>query len=297
MSTANSDQAVLSKQQIRGDRACVKCGFNLFGQIVERESHYNLAIVTCPECNTVASLQTYPAMSRWVDRFRMIMAAMWVLLILFLFALQMSIVGSYADAMAYEASAEFGQEIGKQYSAWAQENGMATIYQNAGGNASAYYKWEQVSLEWASEHVDGIYEGMGEHVKHAFDAIVWNLFPASIAACAFGIFWSTALLGASRKKAVLVPILAAVFVILWMSITNALDDGFSTQIQAQEIAKQYYQPYIAIVGVVFQIPALLFGVYFGRKVARFVLMLTLPPRSRAPFSIFWTRDGLELPKP
>lgn len=41
----------------------------------------------------------------------------------------------------------------------------------------------------------------------------------------------------------------------------------------------------------------LLGVYLGRKIARFVICMSLPPRYRTSLSIFWSRDGLELPKP
>ena len=33
-----------------GDRFCTRCAYNLVGQSVLREPHYNMLIVRCPEC-------------------------------------------------------------------------------------------------------------------------------------------------------------------------------------------------------------------------------------------------------
>jgi hypothetical protein len=40
-----------------GDRLCIKCGYNLVGQPIMRETHYDMLILRCPECATVASVQ------------------------------------------------------------------------------------------------------------------------------------------------------------------------------------------------------------------------------------------------
>ena len=58
-----------------GDRLCTKCGYNLTGQPVLREPHYEMLIVRCPECGAVAALQEYPVLGRWAGRWAALLAA------------------------------------------------------------------------------------------------------------------------------------------------------------------------------------------------------------------------------
>ncbi len=67
---------------ITGDRVCIGCGFNLHGQHVVRESHYNMLMVRCPECGQVASLHEYPVLGPWAKRLGFVLAAFWLLVML-----------------------------------------------------------------------------------------------------------------------------------------------------------------------------------------------------------------------
>jgi hypothetical protein len=79
-STARTPEVRIST--VVGDRLCIKCGFNLSGQPVVRESVYGMAIVRCPECSTIASLQEYPLLGRWARRIAAALAALWLLLLI-----------------------------------------------------------------------------------------------------------------------------------------------------------------------------------------------------------------------
>ena len=37
---------------VTGTRLCIRCGFNLTGQMILREPAYDLLIARCPECGT-----------------------------------------------------------------------------------------------------------------------------------------------------------------------------------------------------------------------------------------------------
>ena len=63
---------------VLGDRLCVRCGFNLHGQTITREPHYQMLSVRCPECSTLASLQEYPVLGRWGQRFGIVFALLWL---------------------------------------------------------------------------------------------------------------------------------------------------------------------------------------------------------------------------
>jgi len=281
---------------IRADRVCIKCGFNLFGQEVTKEPHYQLAIARCPECGTVAALQSYPTMSHWANRFRMLIAAVWIFLLMVIFFMHMSLIGTAADGMSRGASGDFAKQIGQEYEAWATENGV-TVANPLGMSANQYPQWDVIPNDWAKDHIDAIYNEMDGHAKKIFKEMALTFIPASIAMFLFGVFWSNALLGASRKKAAMVPILAGVIAVVLMYFPDLNWGLYTTSAQATEIANEYYSVYLAFFGVLVQLPALILGVFLGRKITRWILLLTLPPRSRVPFSIFWTRDGLELPKP
>ncbi len=67
---------------ISGDRACGSCGFNLHGQNVVREEHYDMLMVRCPECGQVASLHEYPVLDPWAKRVGFVLAAVWLLVML-----------------------------------------------------------------------------------------------------------------------------------------------------------------------------------------------------------------------
>jgi len=287
------DKDVKMMDSIRADRACIKCGFNLFGQEVFKEDHYQLAVTRCPECGTVAALQSYPTMSHWVNRFRALIAAGWVVVLAFVFILQMSLVGTFADGMSSQAGMPLAKMIGKAYNEWAEENEIATNIAGWGMNTTDYTEYIQVPQDWTDEHLDEILDQEGGLVRAMDKSFVIVLIPASIAGFVLGAFWSIVLLGASRKKAAIVPISLGLIGVILMYSPSFYQSAITPQ--ASEIAKELYATYLAPVGVIIQFPAILLGIFLGRKIARWVITLTLPPRSRVPFSIFWTRDGLALP--
>lgn len=282
------------EDQIRADRACIKCGFNLFGQSVYREPHYNLAIARCPECGEVAALQTYPVMSHWANRFRAIIAGVWVLVLIVFFIIQTSLSGSYAHGTSYTAAQQLGRTIGQEYTEWAQQNGQTvTNHFSAVGN-NPYYEWVNIPRSWADEYVPGLIDQSDPWRELINSGFITSLLPAVMMAFILGIFWSIVLLGASRKRAALAPILAAAIALIFMFSPDFIHYG---PMQASMVAQSYYAELVAPWVLLIQLPFSLMGVFVGRKVARWVITLTLPPRTRIPLSIFWTRDGLPPPKP
>ena len=63
---------------ITGDRSCHACGFNLRGQPIVREQHYDMVMVRCPECAAVAPLLDYPRYSHWARRLWAFVALLWM---------------------------------------------------------------------------------------------------------------------------------------------------------------------------------------------------------------------------
>lgn len=284
----------MMSEHIRADRACIGCGFNLYGQSVFKEEHYGLAIARCPECGEVAALQTYPTMSHWVNRFRALLAGAWVVALLFAFILQSLLIGTYADSVGQSAGDRLARKIGEAYYHWAEDNGQTTSIATWGGTPEDYYQWVQIPRIWADDHLDEVVAEFGGLWNNFDRSSVIYVIPASIAAFMMGVFWSIVLFGADRKRATIVPLAACVLVMAIMLID--FSSSFMAP-QASEIAKEMYVRVLAPIAVIVQLPALFLGLFFGRKIARWIIMLTLPARSRVSLSMLWTRDGLELPRP
>lgn len=322
---ANAQESPTSINQIRADRACIGCGFNLFGQTVSKEEHYGLAITRCPECGTVAALQSYPTMSHWVNRFRVILASFWIILLTALFAANTGGLLGFTVSAIDVASDDLGDIIGLAYEQWGltQEqvasqtssvagapappsapipvpgtttivtiNGVTTINGVAiGGNS---YRWQQVSEEWMESDLETTIDQTGGLWKNADKQFLYLAFPAAVVATIAGVLWSILLLGAKRKQMLLIPLagcLIAGFIITGVN-NSAGGSNYSNQ-----IADRLYTPLILPMMLGTQFVFLAFGIFIGRKIARMLVIMALPASARVPFSIFWTRDGLQVPKP
>ncbi|MFG0300004.1 MAG: hypothetical protein ACF8K1_10435 [Phycisphaerales bacterium JB047] len=279
--------------QIRADRACIGCGFNLFGQTVTKEEQYGLAIARCPECGTVAALQQYPLMSHWVNRFRAILAGLYLMLLLGTLALSAMIVSGFSFAVTNTASERLGDYLGLSYMNW-EKGQAAQTNQNAAVQYNGSGRWMSLSQVWVDEHLDEAVDSFGGLWANINpDAFVFIL-PVGLVSILIGVYWSVTLLGATRMRAWLVPVLAAMIGAVFVIGMN-MDPG--TYPQASDQALRLYLPRIVPVVMLYQIILMGLGVLIGRPVARFAVCMALPPRSRVPLGVLWTRDGLELPRP
>jgi hypothetical protein len=333
-------QPVEQFDEIRADRVCIGCGFNLYAQPVSKEEHYGLAICRCPECGTVAALQSYPTMTHWVNRFRALIAAIWVVLLLAFFAGNIGAISGMTAAACDESARYMGELMGQEHQRWEDlklaelkalesESGQAvdqtgqaaqpiapidplaalnapgtTIVTTTNGvttingvpvvssGTTAGGRWTMITDEWRDTHLDDTVQlsgGLWENVNREF---LIFLIPMSIVGTLFGIFWSVALLGSSRKKAVLVPLILCV---VGLAIVLAIHAPASSNSYSQNIAVGMYAPLIAPIMFAYQLLVMAFGIWIGRKVARMIVVMALPPRNRVPLSLLWTRDGLVLP--
>ncbi len=327
--------------EIRADRACIGCGFNLYAQPVTKEEHYGLAICRCPECGTVAALQQYPTMTHWVNRFRALIAAIWVVVLIAFFFGNTGAISGMTAAACDESARQMGNLIGQAHQNWEDEKLIqlkameaegegdtqadptttqpaapidplaalnapgTTIITNSNGvttingvpmapstGSTSGGRWTSITNEWRDAHLDDTIElngGLWANVNREF---LIFLVPMTIVGTLFGIFWSVALLGATRKKALLIPLVACTIGLVVVLAIHAPD---RTYVYGQSVAVSMYAPLIAPIMFMYQFLVLAFGIWIGRKVARVVVTLALPPRNRVPLSLLWTRDGLPLP--
>lgn len=286
--TETQTQEQPTTDQIRADRACVGCGFNLYGQTVTREAHYGLAIARCPECGTVAALQQYPAMTHWVNRFRMIIAAIYVLLLVAFFVGSTVGVSAFAFGASSVASENLRRHLSDSNQAW---NEQQDTQQTTTG--LPFYT-SNLSQEYIEEEFPNAIEDFGPLWGNMDPEWIIVLVPAVMVCFTIGVFWSVALLGASRKRTLLVPLISCAIGCSFIIAANRPDYNNAW---IWNLAHELYIPSMTPVVILIEFVALACGVWLGRKLARFTVRVALPPRSRVPLSILWSRDGLELPRP
>ena len=282
---------VATGHQIRTDRPCARCGFNLFGQTIVREPHYGLIAARCPECGQLAALQEYPALGKWADRWAKLIAAAWVVALLGAAAAQFAPTFGMLIASVEIASENFAEVIAVEFNRWEIEtrNGVTTNGQNAFGG------WSMVDRVWWSEHSDRILASRGGVFGVIDHRAGWVLGPLCLVSFAAGMFWSVCLLGARRWMAIvpaLIPLAVAV-TIVWLVQGVALLGG--TMTYAHDLATATVRDWVLMVGGGAAGLCLLLGVWQGRRLARVLVRLSLPPRMRSALAILWTRDGLPAP--
>lgn len=332
--TENATKDRQHADEIRADRACIGCGFNLFGQSITKEEHYGLAICRCPECGTVAALQSYPAMTHWVNRFRMLLGAIWIVSLTGVFIGYTFSIAGMAQVSSNMAGQHLSDIIGQAHHEWTQEqnpdnqlvspntvtnaapgvmvptlapgttivtsNGVTTVNgvvvppPSVSVPQSGQFNWVWLAPNWGDEHLDQLIQDNGGLLKNIDTEFVMMSIPATVVGVIFGIFWSIALLGSTRRRAMLVPLVAgtAAFGFIFAITRTSLNYTY-----VSKLTESLYIPIAGVMFIAYICLASFFGIWIGRKVARLVVVMALPPRNRVSFSALWTRDGLALPKP
>lgn len=297
MSDPIADQPHAPSDQIRADRACAGCGFNLYGQSVSREEHYGLAIARCPECGTVAALQQYPVMTHWVNRFRLIIGGIYIILLLGMFALSTFAISGFGIAAAEIASEPLADHLALQHTIWEQQVGSqppgdAQVPAPINQPLPQYSRWNILTPKWIDEELDEAMQQFGGIYGNMNAEVYILLVPSAFVSLVFGIFWSVALLGSNRSRVLVVP--AAIAIIAGVILVGANFDSGNYP-SARALAENIYVMRLIPLLLVYEFIFMGIGVLIGRPIARFVVKLALPPRSRVPFGVLWSRDGLSMP--
>lgn len=278
--------AAMGEQRVStliGDRLCVRCGYNLTGQAILRELHYQMLIVRCPECATVASVQEYPLLGRWATRWGLVLAGLWVVVLLgFMVGTGATIFG-FSISITEEACQPYSQFLSNQYSLhrknagnspswgidemreWHNQQDFSLLFQQAGG-------WRN-AVEW--------------------DAL-WIGVPFAITVFAQGCFWSVAILGL-RWRARLV-VCALVMTVAAMFALLMFVQWHSEQMHVWFAGQRQIGSVFLLSGLVFGAIALAAGLTVGRSVVRGLVRVLLPPRLCQWLAILWTSDGLAPPR-
>lgn len=274
---------------IQTDRPCARCGFNLFGQPVVREEHYGLISARCPECGQLASLQEYPALGRWADRWARLLAALWVAALVAAMFVNFGPLMGFVMASLETACSDLGDAIADRHAESQSAQGPSTFPML--GTA----RWNMIEAQWWHANRESILAARPSLRDWINWSVVWMWIPMSFIGFAGGVCWSTCLLGTRRRFAMgpaMLPLMAA-GLIGW-TVHRGEASG-TALVQASTLGIGELQNIVLSVMLGVVTIWVLLGVWLGRRVVRLVVRWSLPPRMRSSLAILWTRDGLPPP--
>ena len=192
----------------------------MIGQPVLREPHYNMLILRCPECGTVASIQDYPTLGRWANRWAIILSAFWLLIILGFTAGSMPAMIGSTGAFTSEVSRPYERSLRDNWDDW----------------YVATYDAKPTNSWWRPDKFDEWYatkppaQWLGDF--GGFTGAIWQpelvfmLIPLAIA-LTYGSFMSLALV---HRKRFTLALMSLIFLILGGSIFGAVwwQEGLSS---------------------------------------------------------------------
>lgn len=284
-----------------GDRLCIKCGFNLAGQTVLREPHYQMFIVRCPECSTVASLQEYPLLGRWQQRWARMLMGLWVIVLVTVAIFGSVIVVTQTEVMGSPLQEQIAPLFKQESQEWIKTNKPDEMTQQ---QQLGFY-WGALDEDWiaAEEWRSGFKNAGGWNALLGPFSLVWGLL-FGLFTVGLGIFWAVTLPHWSRRGLALFLIGQAAFGSLWVLLGRAIEanaiNGALTGVPGADVEAWGLAFYlIAVPSLLVSLPvflvAILLGACTGRPMARFTVRLLLPPRLRGPLAGLWLCDGLEPP--
>ncbi|MEZ6164495.1 MAG: hypothetical protein R3B67_08680 [Phycisphaerales bacterium] len=279
--------------RIGTDRSCTSCGFNLIHQPVVREPSYSLLVATCPECGTVAPLISYPLMSRWVERWKLVLAVVWIATLLGMFLLQCHLIYTHVRDQTGYIALPLASEIGEAYYAWAIENESFNTNQQWTIDQKRY-EYLVVDREWLDSEGKQIIVSTDLNSLTFRPYLYIRMIPVFAISFVAGMLWSAIALGANRRRLLVVAFavmcLALAFIIAHKRSAGQMYYN-ATWVAGFEILTQY-----AIVVYTLAFICMAIGIWSGHPIARWIVRTTLPPNLLPPLSILWTRDGLTPPR-
>jgi len=273
--------------QIQTDRACIGCGFNLFGQTIVRDEHYGMPIARCPECGRVCALQEYPGLGAWARRWSSGLAAVWLLVAIGLLSLVLTLSIAPTGPVLEAQVTGIAEVIAERHMLDEQANPKPGA--RLRGTRSV---WSGIDEQWAEQNdIGAIVRERGPVWTQLDDgytivlALLWLMIYAAILA------WPVVLTRAGRLR---VGAYGAGAVLLGGVITAML---FRNQAATASLARSYALgvAWPTLVGISYPVlaTAAFASAFSGRVLARCVIRAALPPRYRLVFAELWRADGKE----
>lgn len=274
--------------QIETDTFCAGCGYNLHSQPVTRDERLGIFICRCPECGKFHPAGTAITASRpWLSRFAAMLLVFWVLFVLHaLFWVCMGLGATDYAAIELMTYRKFVASDGSdaEYANVPMGTGGATRYvpvkkgttQPIVGGLHMVYTlkrpppggpWGQMNQPWwAPMLMAGIGAGIGLISGALIVIFLWH--------------WPRR----RYKWAMLLPFAVAAF----MAAMYFFDESF-------DLIRPWAMG-LTLAMAVLQAAFLLIGTLVGRKCARVMLNVFVPPQPRQHFNFLWRVDG-KTPRP
>ena len=280
---------------IQSDQFC-PCGYNLFGQRVDRDERLGFEVVRCPECGRFSPAgHGTPSSRPWLRRIAAGMLALWVLLILaILGAAAMTLLGLYvagSEAFLTYVQVERGTDQPVEYDGGYDPTIQGYPFRNiVSGQAVAETNLERIQVPYDHPVVRAVgsstntpYSVDGEPPPWAWPLLlgIGGLIGLGLGVLAAAFLWH---LGWPRWLLLLLP--AGVGATAW-------------SIFAGNAGGQYRLVgdwYLTRIGVAAGVTAagIAVGLVLGRRVARGLARLLVPPGPRQALAFLWHADGKEL---
>lgn len=320
---------------VNEDRFCNSCGENLRNAFIEREPHYGMHLVTCPQCGTPEQVERRP-LARTGQRWAGLALAMWFIALLGLWAgtnfalMGMSLgvaeesrwmLAEYIEQAyendhpedsggSYRTSVQFVQRnmpglptpTGQPSttSSTAGQNPSVQVFPAGPGRQLVVTQQDddlrsRFSRWWLQQDPKAILGQSGGFR----DTIPWeDLRPWTLLGfvpLCFGFIWSIVLLNLPRRR---LPIAFPV-VIIWSLLGLLVMLLKIPHIPANSpfaASMMLIMPMLLPVLAVYFGGLLLVGLLVGRTLARGFVRLALPPASCSRFAQLWLADGKAPPR-
>lgn len=277
-----------------GDRLCAACGFNLTGQPVMKETTYNLFIVRCSECGTVASLQEYPVLGIWANRWASLVAAAW-LTVIAAGALGLSVAFFVMSILSMELAADsVSSVIVDEWAATSEgQDAIEQIRPNRMSSSPILGPWVSIKSDWWEAQDPWALLARGGGARQLImnpAAGAWST--TIIIGFVGGVATAVALLHAKRRRLaylILLPIFIVATVQTAFFMRAVAPTGWS--LTASQAARSFITPLTFALTDAAAYVGLLLGVLVGRPIIRMLVRAYLPPRLRSSLSILWLADG------
>jgi hypothetical protein len=249
--------------QVQTDTFCPGCGYNLHTRPVTRDERLGILVCRCPECGRFSAAgQTTTAARPWLNRLATMLLTGWVFFLLLLFALCSLFLGM----LAYGHTMEM---VGyRQTNVPRLVNGRM-VYTGYG-----YYQLRYEIRHIPREDVDG-------QARHEW-AQGWLTFFAVLLGLIAGLLFGSLLWhcrGWRRLLGFLPPAVGcAVAAILWIGNPATIEIRDWGLMQIGEL-------------FVIELIAVGVGLLTGRRFARGLVRVFVPPKARQHLAFLWIADG------